>query len=109
MKYMNESERMLAIFGLVLICAALILSLGTEISTRRRLAEYHKRLEKGLVVSLQAKAAAVDHHIAYDQQTLANRWSIPDGHGTLGASFAAFGLLLITVPRATARKRVTSA
>ena len=107
MKHMNESERMLAVFGIVLTCAALILSLGTEITARRRVAEYRQQVAAGFTVALQSKPI-IDHHIGYDQQTLASRWSVPDGHGTLGLSFAAFGVLLITVPRATARKRAAS-
>lgn len=105
MKHMTEAERILTVFGALLILGALVLSLGTEISARSHLAEYRKRLAAGPVIQ-QGTPTSYDRHIGYEQQTLASRWSIPDGHATLGAGFALFGMLLIAVPRATAKKRV---
>jgi membrane-associated phospholipid phosphatase len=108
MKHMNEHERILAIFGVILTSASLVLSLMTEVSARRHISEFREATAKGGVVQQGAPAARVDRHIGYEQQTLASRWSIPDGHASLGAGFALFGLVLIVVPRATSRKRVAT-
>jgi membrane-associated phospholipid phosphatase len=105
MKHMNEQERILSVFGVFLTVAAVVLSLGTEINARNHLAEYRRRVETPAVIQ-QGTPAVYDRHIGYEQQTLASRWSIPDGHATLGAGFALFGMILIAVPRAVAKKRV---
>lgn len=110
MKHLNETERILTVFGAILIIGALALSITTEVSARRRLAEY-KAMTAAQTITLQATAPAftrpLSRYVGYDQQTLAGRWSIPDGHATLGLSFAAFGLLLVAAPRAAARKRAS--
>jgi membrane-associated phospholipid phosphatase len=115
MKQLNEIERILTVFGAFLLFAALTASVTTEISARNHLAEYRRQvahgagtasLRSGQVVQQGAVTPpAYDKHIGYEQQTLASRWSVPDGHATLGAGFALFGVLLIAVPRASAKKR----
>lgn len=97
MKHMNEPERMLAAFGILLASVALILSLTTEIVARRHLAEYQRQ-----------PSPAAARHIGFEQQTLASRWSVPDGHAALGTFGTLFGVLLFAVPRVTARKRITT-
>jgi hypothetical protein len=104
---LNENERILTIFGGILTVGALALALTTEISARSHVAEYRKRVSAGNgIVQQGSPAARYDKHIGYEQQTLASRWSVPDGHATLGAGFAVFGIILIAVPRATAKKRL---
>lgn len=105
MKHLNEHERILTVFGGFLTIAALILSITTEVSARNHVAEYRRRVAEGSGIVQQGAPASFDKHIGFEQQTLASRWSVPDGHGTLGAGFAMFGILLIAVPRATAKKR----
>ena len=112
MKQLNEIERILTVFGAFLVLTALTASLTTEISARNHVAEYRRQVSHhadgaaGKAVQQGAPIApAYDKHIGYEQQTLASRWSFPDGHATLGAGFAAFGMILIAVPRATAKKR----
>lgn len=108
MKKMNEIERILAVFGGFLMVVSLILSAATEISARNHVAEYRRRVSEAPGIVQQGAATTYDRHIGYEQQTLASRWSFPDGHGTLGAGFAMFGLILIAVPRAAAKKRATA-
>ena len=110
MKHMNESERVLTIFGIVLTVAAIGLSVTTEVMARRHLAQYHELVAAGAPVMQQGavRGTVHDKHIGYEQATLATRWSVPDGHATLGAGFAIFGLILVAVPRATATKRAAS-
>jgi membrane-associated phospholipid phosphatase len=111
MKHMNELERILAVFGACLAIGAVALSVTTEVSARNHLAEYRNRGAAGPTVIQQgapASSGSHERHIGYEQQTLASRWSIPDGHATLGAGFAFFGVLLVAVPRATARKRAAA-
>jgi membrane-associated phospholipid phosphatase len=110
MKHMNEPERVLAIFGMLLTTAAVVLSLTTEIMARRHLAEYRQLVSAGAPVIQQGsvRGTSYDKHIGFEQQTLASRWSFPDGHAALGASAALFGVVLFAVPRATARKRAAS-
>jgi membrane-associated phospholipid phosphatase len=107
MKDMNESERILAIFGGLLTCAALVLSLTTEIMARRHLAEYRRLVAAGAPVIQQGavRGTVYDKHIGFEVQTLQSRWSIPDGHASLGAAFAIFGMILVAVPRSTAGRR----
>lgn len=107
MRKLNEIERILTVFGALLVIAALTLSLGTELTARSHLATYRKRFTHTTEgIRQQGKPLAhFEKHIGYDQETLASRWSIPDGHGTLGAGFAVFGMILIAVPRSTAKKR----
>ena len=104
MKHMTESERILAIFGGLLTVVAVALSLATEINARRYLAEYRQRIAESPV--MQQGAPPGFRYVGYEQQTLASRWSFPDGHATLGAGFELFGLILVVVPRAAARKRL---
>ena len=99
---LTENERILTVFGGLLVLAATSLSIGTEVTTRRHLAE-HQRLHAGVVQ--QGSPSSYEKHIGYEMETLATRWSIPDGHATLGVAFAAFGMILIAVPRAVAKKR----
>jgi membrane-associated phospholipid phosphatase len=108
MKRMNEIERILAVFGGFLMVVSLVLSVTTEISARSHLAEYRRSVSEAPGIVQQGTALRYDRHIGYEQQTLASRWSFPDGHGTLGAGFAMFGLILIAVPRAAAKKRAAS-
>jgi membrane-associated phospholipid phosphatase len=105
MRNLNEHERILTFFGGVLIIVALTLSLATELNARRYLTEYRKQLETGTVIQQGTPSASTFKHVGYEQQTLASRWSFPDGHGTLGAGFALFGMLLVAAPRAAAKKR----
>lgn len=117
MKHLNESERILTVLGAVLVVAALALSIATELNARGHVAEYRKQVAAAkpaipaagtaAVVQQGAPVAPYDKHIGYVQQTLASRWSIPDGHATLGAGFSLFGMLLIAAPRAAAKKRAT--
>src|SRR5689334_14724216 len=111
MKQLNEIERILTVFGAFLVIAALTLSLDTEISARKHVAAYQSRFTHTAAgIQQQGKPLAhFEKHIGYDQQTLASRWSFPDGHATLGAGFAVFGMILVAVPRATAKKRATIA
>jgi membrane-associated phospholipid phosphatase len=111
MRQLNEIERILTVFGAFLVIAALTLSLGTEISARNHVAAYRKRFTHTPdgIVQQGKPLAHFEKHIGYDQETLASRWSFPDGHGTLGAGFAVFGLILVAVPRAAARKRAAVA
>lgn len=108
MKHMNEPERMLALFGVLLASAALVLSLTTEIMARRHLAEYERLIAAGAAATRDPNKPSYLHHIGFEQQTLAGRWSIPDGHAALGTFGALFGVFLVAVPRATSRKRVTT-
>ena len=110
MKKMNEIERILAVFGGLLMVASLILAVTTEISARKHVAEYRRRVSEAPAVGViqQGTSTTYDRHIGYEQQTLASRWSFPDGHGTLGAGFAMFGLILVAVPRAAAKKRAAA-
>jgi membrane-associated phospholipid phosphatase len=111
MKHMNESERILAVFGTLLTSAALVLSIATEVSARRHIAEYKRLTAAGATVVQQGSpvsAPSYDKHIGYEQATLSSRWSIPDGHASLGAGFAIFGLILVVVPSATAKKRIAA-
>jgi hypothetical protein len=105
MKKLNEHERILTIFGGLLVITALFFSFATEIGARRYLAEYQKQAAARTGVVQQGAPLASFKHVGYEQQTLATRWSVPDGHGTLGAGFALFGLILVVVPQATAKKR----
>lgn len=109
MKNMNEPERILTIFGALLTAAAIVLSVTTEVMARRHLAQYHELVAAGAPVMQQGsvRGTVYDKHIGYEQATLSTRWSVPDGHGTLGAGFAVFGMILIAVPRATAKKRAS--
>jgi len=102
MKSLNENERILTAFGGLLVLAALSLSVATEVSTRKHLAEHQQPLT-GIIQ--QGTPSRFEKHIAYEQQTLSTRWAVPDGHATLGVAFAAFGMVLIAVPRAVAKKR----
>ena len=102
MRNLNENERILTIFGALLVVASLSLSIATEVMTRRHLSE-HTQLSAAVLQ--QGTPSRYEKHIAYEQTTLNSRWSVPDGHGTLGVAFAAFGMILIAVPRAVARKR----
>jgi hypothetical protein len=110
MKHMNESERVLTIFGALLAAAAIVLSVTTEIMARRHLDQYRELVAAGAPVMQQGavRGTVYDKHIGFEQATLATRWSVPDGHATLGAGFAIFGMILIAVPRATAKKRAAS-
>lgn len=108
MKLMNESERLLAVFGVVLLVSALALSITTEVVTRKNLAEHRRLVAAGAPVGKNV-ASSYEHHIYLEERTLADRWSIPDGHAALGAGFSIFGLLLVFVPRSTSRKRVSGA
>jgi membrane-associated phospholipid phosphatase len=107
MKQLNEIERILTVFGVFLVFAALSASLTTEITARNHLAEYRRQVAHGTGIVQQGSAPGsfYDKHVGFEQQTLASRWSIPDGHATLGAGFAMFGVILIAVPRASAKKR----
>ena len=109
MKHLNEIERILTVFGAFLVFAALGASLTTEISARNHLAEYRRQVAHGTGIVQQGAPAGYDKHVGFEQQTLASRWSIPDGHATLGAGFAMFGIILIAVPRAAAKKRMMAA
>ena len=108
MKHMNESERILSVFGALLTMGALVLSVGTELSARNHRADYRRRVAAAPVVQ-QGAPATYDRHIGFEQQTLASRWSIPDGHATLGAGFGIFGIILVAVPLAAAKRRVGTA
>jgi hypothetical protein len=111
MKHMNELERILTVFGAFLAIVAVTLSVVTEVNARRQLAEFRQRVVDAPTVIQQgapASSASYNRRIGYEQQTLASRWSIPDGHGTLGAGFALFGMMLVAVPRAAAKKRAAS-
>ena len=99
---LNEKERHLTIVGGLLLFSATSLSIATEVMTRKNLAE-HQQLHAAVVQ--QGTPSRYDKHIAYEQQTLRSRWSVPDGHATLGVAFAAFGMILIAVPRSVAKKR----
>ena len=99
---LNEKERHLTIIGGLLLFSAVSLSIATEITTRQHLAE-HRQLQTGVIQ--QGSPSRYEKHIAYEQTTLDTRWSVPDGHATLGVAFAAFGMVLIAVPRAVAKKR----
>jgi hypothetical protein len=101
----TETERGLTILGALLVVSAVSLSIATEVMTRKHLAE-HKQLSAAVIQ--QARPSRYEKHIAYEQITLNNRWSVPDGHATLGVAFAAFGFILIAVPRAVAKKRIES-
>ena len=105
MKTLNENERILTAFGGLLVLTAISLSVATEFMTRRHLAE-HKSLSAS--VGQQGAPSRYEKHIAYEQTTLNARWSVPDGHATLGVAFGAFGMILIAVPRAVAKKRASS-
>lgn len=107
MKHMNETERALAFFGVLLASVALVLALSTEITARRHLAEYQRLIAAGAPATLDAGKPSYLHHIGFEKQTLAGRWSFPDGHAALGAFAALFGMVLFAVPQATARKRTT--
>ena len=102
MKRLNENERILTVFGALLVIASASLSIGTEVTTRKHLAE-HTQLSNGVIH--QGTPSRSEKHIAYEAATLDTRWSVPDGHATLGVAFAAFGMILIAVPRAVAKKR----
>jgi hypothetical protein len=110
MKHLNEMERILTVFGAILAIGAVTLSVLTEVSARNHLAEYRNRAAGGTVIQQGTASASssYDRHIGYEQQTLASRWSVPDGHGTLGAGIALFGMVLIAVPRAAAKKRAAA-
>ena len=88
-------ERIRSVVGGVLTITALAIAASTEISARHHVAAYRKSLSEG--------TPSYDMRIAYQQETLASRWSIPDGHGTLGAGFALFGIMLIGAPMASRR------
>ena len=102
MRKLNENERILTVFGALLVLASVSLAAATEITTRKHLAEHQKASS---VVIQQGRPSTYEKHIAYEQTTLDSRWSIPDGHASLGVAFAAFGMILIAVPRAVAKKR----
>jgi membrane-associated phospholipid phosphatase len=110
MKHLDESERILTVFGAFVMAVAIGLSITTEVTARRHLAE-HKRAPAGGVVQQGAERgqATVDKHIGYAVETLDTRWDFPDGHATLGVGFGLFGLMLVAVPRSVAKKRVVSA
>lgn len=84
-------ERMRLVIGGLLTITALAVSVRTEISARNAVAAFRKSISEGV--------SANGMRVGYQQETLASRWSIPDGHGTLGAGFALFGLVLIVAPR----------
>lgn len=85
-------ERIRSGLGALLTIAALATSAATEINARNQVAAYRQRLAEG--------APVFDLRVGYQQETLASRWSVPDGHGTLGAGVALFGILLIAAPMA---------
>jgi membrane-associated phospholipid phosphatase len=105
MRKLNENERILTIFGGLLVFASTSLAVATEVMTRKHLAE-HQQLTAAVVQ--QGRPSTYEKHIAYEQITLKSRWSIPDGHAALGVAFATFGMILIAVPRAVAKKRSDS-
>jgi hypothetical protein len=103
---LNENERILTVFGALLVFAAVTLSIATEVMTRKHLAE-HKTLSARVIQ--QGTPSTYEKHIAYEQETLDTRWKLPEGHAALGVAFAAFGMILIAVPRAVAKKRERAA
>lgn len=110
MKQLNEYERILTVFGLVLTVLAVGSSVATEVGARRYLAEYQRRAAQGPGVIQQGAAVSATKlkYVGFEQQTLASRWSFPDGHGTLGAGFALFGVILVVAPLANAKKRAAT-
>lgn len=108
MKHMNESERILAIFGTLIASGALVLSLATEFTARSRLAEAKRLIAARAPATIDRNRQSYIHHIGYQQQTLAGRWSFPDGHASLGIFVAAFGVFLVVVPRKVSRRRLSS-
>jgi hypothetical protein len=86
-------ERIRSVLGGLLTVTALTLSVSTELSARNHVAAYRRQLSDG--------APVYNMRIGYEQETLASRWSIPDGHGTWGAGVALFGIILIVGPMAS--------
>jgi len=91
-------ERIRSVVGAILTVAAVALSLSTEMNARHQVAAYRRALSEG--------ASVYNMRIGYQQETLASRWSVPDGHGTLGAGVALFGIILFAAPLA-ARSRMS--
>jgi hypothetical protein len=94
----KQMERIRSVVGGLLTVTALTLSVATELSARSHVAAYRRQLSDG--------APVYDMRIGYEQETLASRWSIPDGHGTWGAGVALFGIILVAGPLAS-RARVS--
>jgi hypothetical protein len=113
MKHLDENERILTVFGAFIMVVAIGLSVTTEVSARRHLAEHKRELAAPSVVQQgqprERGHVQVDKHIGYAQETLDTRWDFPDGHATLGVGFGLFGLMMVAVPRKVAKKRVSGA
>jgi hypothetical protein len=90
-------ERIRSVVGAILTVTAVTMSVATEVKARHQVAEYRRALSEGTPV--------YNMRVGYQQETLASRWSVPDGHGTLGAGVALFGLILFAGPLA-ARTRM---
>jgi hypothetical protein len=108
MKYLDENERILSVFGAFVMILAVALSITTEMGARGELAA-HKREPASApgVVQQGHPVVNAERHIGYAQATLDTRWDFPDGHATLGVAFGLFGLMLVVVPRSVAKKRVS--
>jgi hypothetical protein len=82
-----------SVVGGSLTVLALTLSVATEVNARNHVAAYRRQMSHG--------APVYDMRIGYEQETLASRWSIPDGHGTWGAGVALLGIILVAAPLAS--------
>src|SRR5437868_1913176 len=103
MKYLDENERILTVFGAFVMIIAVAVSITTEMGARGELAAHKREASSPAGVVQQAHpVGAAERHIGYAQETLDTRWDFPDGHATLGLGFGLFGLMLVVVPRSVA-------
>jgi membrane-associated phospholipid phosphatase len=91
-------DRIRSVIGACLTITALAASVGTEISARNHVAAYREQLQDA---ARRQHTPVYDRRVGYEQATLATRWSFPDGHATLGAGFALFGIMLVAAPLAS--------
>lgn len=103
---LSQSERILAILGMLIAGTAIVLSLTMDIVAQREVADIKRRIAVAGSTATPAQLASDTYHLGWSQKSLDARWS-PAGHGTIGAGIALFGLALIGVAVQHARRRDT--
>ena len=101
---MNKSERILALFGIMMIAGAIALAIALELTTRQQLTTYRQLVAAGAPIPSDPNKPSYAYHIAEAEDALAHRWIFP-GHAALASVFTLIGLILIAIPRHAAQRR----